>query len=74
MPADDSLWADHQQHLSPIGPTASEDRPENAVAPPELGAFPLPLVNGKLLTERQVLESKVALAALDAPDDGERAS
>jgi hypothetical protein len=63
LPAQDGVGRDDDQRLKPAGPKPGQAGPEQAVGREEPWAGLRSLVDDELLTQVQVLESELAVAA-----------
>ena len=73
MPAHDGCGLNDGARLLPAGPPAAQGEPEKAVDLEKSGPGLLPLEDGKLPAEREVLDHEVGAAGEDrdeSPDDG----
>src|SRR5262245_39803182 len=68
MPAEDRVWLDEDQGLSPIPPGVSEQDPKESVTRAKSWAFGSALQSGQLLTKRQVLQSNGSVTRADQAD------
>ena len=76
MPAEDRRGLDDGERVLPSGPPAAQGKPEDAVSNADAGPRVLPLEDGELLAEREVLDHEVGASGDDGGDgsaDGEEA-
>lgn len=60
MPANDGVWLDDGNVLTPVGPEAGEGGPEEAVCGGELRTGPVPGEDLDLMSESDVLEGEIS--------------
>ena len=71
MPFDDGLRFDNDQDLPPILPDLRENHPEETIPPTQLRAVNLPVEDGQLLTQREIISRERCSADDQAPDEQE---
>ena len=62
MPGYDGLGLDDDDSRAPVGPTARQPDPEQAIGLAEAGPFGAALVDGQLLAKSEVLKSEAPAA------------
>ena len=60
VPPDHSVWLDNDQHVFPLRPKTAEQNPEDPVMHSQPGFRMFSFENGDLLSESEVLQSKMA--------------
>ena len=66
-PTDDRLWLHEDQRPAPARPAPDQEGPEEPIAQAQRGPTRLPLVDGELLAQRQVLPQQVPAASPGPP-------
>ena len=65
LPPEDGVGGHDQEGLPPPGPDAGQPDPQEAICPPQPWPWHRSLVHGELVTQGEVLEGELAVAAAE---------